>query len=110
LGFFVNSSEVKRGYEGDCILGLECPTVFVTGQLSIFSPYVVTFFFSIQIILNSKFLKFHRVLDMEELRVKLKCKTYHILIGGANDELVMNHTTKMREAVTQKLVDRCVLV
>ncbi|XP_060857831.1 KAT8 regulatory NSL complex subunit 3-like [Metopolophium dirhodum] len=87
LGFFVNSSEVKRGYEGDCILGLECPTVFVTGQLSIFSP----------------------VLDMEELRVKLKCKTNHILVGGANDELVMNHTTKMREAVTQKLVDRCVL-
>lgn len=47
---------------------------------------------------------------MEELRVKLKCKTSHILVGGANDELVMNHTTKMREAVTQKLVDRCVLV
>jgi len=56
------------------------------------------------------FLKFHRVLDMEELRVKLKCKTNHILVGGANDELVMNHTTKMKEAVTQKLVDRCVLV
>ncbi|XP_029341351.1 KAT8 regulatory NSL complex subunit 3-like [Acyrthosiphon pisum] len=55
------------------------------------------------------FLKFHRVLDMEELRVKLKCKNNHILIGGANDELVMNHTTKMREAVTQKLVDRCIL-
>lgn len=87
IGFIVNSSEVKRGYEGDCILGLECPTVFVTGQLSIFSP----------------------VLDMEELRVKLKCKTNHILVGGANDELVMNHTTKMKEAVTQKLVDRCVL-
>ncbi|XP_015363469.1 PREDICTED: uncharacterized protein LOC107161539 [Diuraphis noxia] len=87
IGFIVNSSEVKRGYEGDCILGLDCPTVFVTGQLSIFSP----------------------VLDMEELRVKLKCKTNHILVGGANDELVMNHTTKMREAVTQKLVDRCVL-
>lgn len=87
IGFIVNSSEVKRGYDGDCILGLECPTVFVTGQLSIFSP----------------------VLDMEELRVKLKCKTNHILVGGANDELVMNHTTKMREAVTQKLVDRCVL-
>lgn len=87
IGFIVNSSEVKRGYEGDCILGLECPTVFVTGQLSIFSP----------------------VLDMEELRVKLKCKTNHILVGGANDELVMNHSTKMKEAVTQKLVDRCVL-
>lgn len=52
----------------------------------------------------------YRVLDMEELRVKLKCKTNHILVGGANDELVMNHTTKMKEAVTQKLVDRCVLV
>lgn len=47
---------------------------------------------------------------MEELRVKLKCKTSHILVGGANDELVMNHSTKMKEAVTQKLVDRCVLV
>jgi len=47
---------------------------------------------------------------MEELRVKLKCKTSHILVGGANDELVMNHSTKMREGVTQKLVDRCVLV
>lgn len=47
---------------------------------------------------------------MEELRVKLKCKTSHILVGGANDELIMNHSTKMREAVTQKLVDRCVLV
>lgn len=44
IGFIVNSSEVKRGYEGDCILGLECPTVFVTGQLSIFSPYVNIFF------------------------------------------------------------------
>ncbi|VVC35359.1 Alpha/Beta hydrolase fold [Cinara cedri] len=87
IGFIVNSSEVKRGYEGDCILTLECPTVFVTGQLSIFSP----------------------VLDLEELRVKLKCKTSHILVGGANDELVMNHSTKMKEAVTQKLVDRCVL-
>lgn len=49
-------------------------------------------------------------MDLEELRVKLKCKTSHILVGGANDELVMNHTTKMKEAVTQKLVDRCVLV
>jgi hypothetical protein len=47
---------------------------------------------------------------MEELRVKLKCKTSHILVGGANDELVVNHSTKMREAVTQKIVDRCVLV
>lgn len=43
IGFIVNSSEVKRGYEGDCILGIECPTVFVTGQLSIFSPYVIYF-------------------------------------------------------------------
>lgn len=47
---------------------------------------------------------------MEELRVKLKCKTSHILVGGANDDLVMNHSTKKKEAVTQKLVDRCVLV
>lgn len=43
IGFIVNSTEVKRGYEGDCILGIECPTVFVTGQLSIFSPYVIIF-------------------------------------------------------------------
>lgn len=47
---------------------------------------------------------------MEELRVKLKCKTSHILVGGTNDELVMNHSTKKKEAVTQKLVDRCILV
>lgn len=47
---------------------------------------------------------------MEELRVKLKCKTSHVLVGGSDDELVVNHSTKMREAVTQKLVDRCVLV
>ncbi|XP_050421591.1 KAT8 regulatory NSL complex subunit 3 isoform X2 [Adelges cooleyi] len=87
IGFIVNSSEVKRGYDGDCILELEYPTVFITGQLSIFSP----------------------VLDLEELRVKLKCKTNHILVGGADDDLVVNHSTKMREGVTQKLVDRCVL-
>ncbi|XP_050543024.1 KAT8 regulatory NSL complex subunit 3 [Daktulosphaira vitifoliae] len=87
IGFIVNSSEVKRGYEGDCILGLEYPTVFITGQLSIFSP----------------------VLDLEELRVKLKCKTSHILVGGADDDLIVNHSTKMREAITQKLVDRCIL-
>lgn len=56
------------------------------------------------------FFIYSRVLDLEELRVKLKCKTSHILVGGADDDLIVNHSTKRREGITQKLVDRCVLV
>lgn len=47
---------------------------------------------------------------MEDFRLRLRCKSGLIVVGGADNHLRVNHFLKMKCSVTQNIVDRCIIV
>lgn len=50
------------------------------------------------------------VSDLEDLREKMKAENSLLVVGGANDQLNVNFKVKKEKAITQSIVDRCILV
>ena len=87
LGFPTMSIEGRRGEADDPLLQLKTPTLFVVGQ-------------------NSPNTSLD---DIEDIRDMVACETGCVYVGGADDWLRMCKRKKLKEAVTQVMVDRCIL-
>ncbi|KAI7685341.1 hypothetical protein SSS_10543 [Sarcoptes scabiei] len=87
LGFPLKTVDGIRGELGDIFLELCCPMQFIVGENSILSPLD----------------------EIEDFREKIcKTETSLIVVGGADDNLVISNTKKRLECLTQSMVDRCV--
>lgn len=87
LGFPLKSPIGNRGELDDPLLELTVPTQFIIGENSIMTP----------------------IDDMEDFRERLKdADTSQIVVGGADDKLVVSNLKKRFECLTQSMVDRCV--
>ncbi|OTF82372.1 hypothetical protein BLA29_003831, partial [Euroglyphus maynei] len=88
LGFPLKTINGNRGELGDTILELSCPIQFVIGENSVLTPLD----------------------DMEDFRERMtRAETNLIVVGGADDKLVVSNVKKRLECLTQSMVDRCIV-
>jgi len=87
LGFPLTGINGFRGDLDDPLLETTVPTLFVIGQNSTMST----------------------IDDMEDFRERItKTETGLVVIGGANDRLIVSGTKQRFAGVTQSVVDRCI--
>ncbi|CAG9772473.1 unnamed protein product [Ceutorhynchus assimilis] len=87
LGFSMLTAEGKRGEPDDSLLELQCPVLFVIGQ--------------------SSSTAFHE--DMEDLRERMRITTGLIVVGSADNNLIVSKKKRKQEGITQSIVDRCII-
>ncbi|XP_019768295.2 KAT8 regulatory NSL complex subunit 3 isoform X2 [Dendroctonus ponderosae] len=87
LGFSMLTAEGRRGDPDDGLLELQCPALFVIGQFS-----------------STSFQE-----DMEGLRERMRFETGLIVVGSADNNLIINKKKKREEGITQGIVDRCII-
>ena len=88
LGFPMQTLAGFRGDVDDSIYDLKCPVLFVLGQNSSDS----------------------NLDDVEDMRGRMRSETGLVIVGGADSNLRVSKHKKKAEAVTQSMVDRCILV
>ncbi|XP_076268554.1 reduction in Cnn dots 1 [Rhynchophorus ferrugineus] len=86
LGFSLLTVEGRRGEPDDSLLELQCPVLFVIGQNSTTSLQE----------------------DMEDLRERMRVETGFIVVGSADNNLIISKKKKREEGITQSIVDRCI--
>ncbi|XP_030764783.1 KAT8 regulatory NSL complex subunit 3 [Sitophilus oryzae] len=86
LGFSLLTVEGRRGEPDDSILELQCPVLFVIGQSSSTSLQE----------------------DMEDLRERMRIETGFIVVGSADNNLIVSQKKKREEGITQSIVDKCI--
>lgn len=47
---------------------------------------------------------------MEDLRERMRIETGLIVVGSADNNLIVNKKKKREEGITQSIVDRCIIV
>lgn len=72
---------------GDILLELTVPIQFIIGENSITAPFD----------------------DFDEFRERFRAKTGLVVVGGANDYLIVTSLKKRLECLTQSMVDRCIV-
>uniref|UniRef100_A0A8D8WWN9 KAT8 regulatory NSL complex subunit 3 n=2 Tax=Cacopsylla melanoneura TaxID=428564 RepID=A0A8D8WWN9_9HEMI len=87
LGFSVDTAEGRRGRQGDRLLDVKCPVLFVMGQCATTASEQ----------------------DLNELRRRMKCISGLIVVGGADDQMRKSKLDLMQERVNQNIVDRAVI-
>ena len=88
LGFPLKTINGNRGELGDTILELSCPIQFIIGENSVLTPLD----------------------DIEDFRERMtRSETNLIVVGGADDKLVVSNVKKRLECLTQSMVDRCIV-
>ncbi|XP_050506248.1 KAT8 regulatory NSL complex subunit 3 isoform X3 [Diabrotica virgifera virgifera] len=87
IGFSLLTVQGFRGEPDDAILELQCPVLFVIGQLSNTS--------------NQE--------DLENLREHMRVETGLLVVGCADDYLRITKKKKRQEGITQSIVNRCVV-
>lgn len=87
LGFSLLTAEGKRGEPDDGLLELHCPVLFVIGQCS-----------------STTFQE-----DMEDLRERMRIETGLIVVGSADNNLIVTKKKRREEGITQSIVDRCII-
>ncbi|XKL69044.1 hypothetical protein PGB90_006813 [Kerria lacca] len=87
IGFNIFTMDRKIGKANDKLLNMKTPVLFVIGQNST----TVT------------------IDEIEEFRLRLRCRTGLVVVGGADDHLRVNHFLKKKCSVTQSIVDRCIV-
>lgn len=88
LGFPLKTINGNRGELGDTILELSCPIQFIIGENSVLTPLD----------------------DIEDFRERMtRSETNLIVVGGADDKLVVSNIKKRLECLTQSMVDRCIV-
>ncbi|XP_074598500.1 KAT8 regulatory NSL complex subunit 3-like [Brevipalpus obovatus] len=87
LGFPLTGVNGFRGDLDDPLLDTTVATLFIIGQNSTMSS----------------------IDDMEDFRERMtKAETGLVIVGGANDNLVVSQTKQRFEGITQSIVDRCI--
>lgn len=87
LGFPLTGVNGFRGDLDDPLLDTTVATMFIIGQNSTMSS----------------------IDDMEDFRERMvKAETGLVIVGGANDNLVVSQTKQRFEGITQSIVDRCI--
>ncbi|KAL1461576.1 hypothetical protein WDU94_013459 [Cyamophila willieti] len=87
LGFSVDTAEGRRGRQGDRLLDVKCPVLFVIGQCATTASEA----------------------DLNELRRRMKCISGLIVVGGGDDQMRKSKLDLMQEKVNQTIVDRAVI-
>ncbi|XP_066147145.1 KAT8 regulatory NSL complex subunit 3-like isoform X4 [Euwallacea fornicatus] len=87
LGFSMLTAEGRRGEPDDNLLELQCPVLFVIGQCSSTSSQE----------------------DVEDLRERMRIETGLIVVGSADNNLIITKKKRRKEGITQSIVDRCII-
>ncbi|XP_050303530.1 KAT8 regulatory NSL complex subunit 3 isoform X8 [Anthonomus grandis grandis] len=87
LGFSMLTAEGRRGEPDDNLLELQSPVLFVIGQCS-----------------STAFQE-----DMEDLRGRMRIETGLIVVGSADNNLIVSKKKKREEGITQKIVDKSII-
>ncbi|XP_066254551.1 KAT8 regulatory NSL complex subunit 3-like isoform X2 [Euwallacea similis] len=87
LGFSMLTAEGRRGEPDDNLLELQCPVLFVIGQCS-----------------STSFQE-----DVEDLRERMRIETGLIVVGSADNNLVVSKKKRREEGITQSIVDQCII-
>ncbi|XP_066262056.1 KAT8 regulatory NSL complex subunit 3-like isoform X1 [Euwallacea similis] len=87
LGFSMLTAEGRRGEPDDNLLELQCPVLFVIGQCS-----------------STSFQE-----DVEDLRERMRIETGLIVVGSADNNLIVTKKKRRKEGITQSIVDRCII-
>lgn len=87
IGFNAFTMEGKISRANDKLMNLKTPVLFIVGQNATTAT----------------------VDEVEEFRLRLHCKSGLVVVGGADDHLRVTHFLKMKCAVTQSIVDRCII-
>ncbi|XP_066151019.1 KAT8 regulatory NSL complex subunit 3-like isoform X3 [Euwallacea fornicatus] len=87
LGFSMLTAEGRRGEPDDNLLELQCPVLFVIGQCS-----------------STSFQE-----DVEDLRERMRIETGLIVVGSADNNLIVSKKKRREEGITQSIVDQCII-
>nr|CAD7207426.1 unnamed protein product [Timema douglasi] len=81
------TADGKRGEPNDTLLDMHAPTLFVIGQMATTA----------------------RCEDIEDLRERMRVETGLVVVGSADDRLRVTKSRKMKDGLTQSMIDRCIL-
>ncbi|KAL1508927.1 hypothetical protein ABEB36_003746 [Hypothenemus hampei] len=87
LGFSMLTADGKRGEPDDSLLELQCPVLFIIGQCS-----------------STTFQE-----DLDDLRERMRIETGLIVVGSADNNLIISKKKRREEGITQSIADRCII-